>query len=160
MKKTISLILIAGLLAFLLFAQDNPAPRFTTTDLNGRTISNAQLQGKVSFINFWFPSCPGCVSEMPKIVKMSQDYRQQPDFQIIGISQPYDSLDSVKNYVQTRHIGFPIIYDEKHGLARAFNTQVYPTSVLTDKKGRIIKTFVGEPDFHALYGEINEELKK
>ena len=160
MKRLISIILIGGLLAFLLFGQSKPVPHFSSSDLDGRTVADTNLYGKISFINFWFPSCPGCVREMPKVVKMSQDYRQQPNFQVIGIAQPYDSLDNVKNYVQSRHIDFPIVYDRQHVIARAFGTQVYPTSVLIGKRGQILKTFVGEPDFDALYREINEELKK
>ena len=44
--------------------------------------------------------------------------------------------------------------------AQAFGTQVYPTSFLINKKGEILKTFVGEPDFAALYQEIDKELAK
>ena len=68
MKKliTIAAVAIIGvLLAIVLIPDNKPAPTFSLSDLQGKPVSNANLQGKVSFINFWFPSCPGCVSEMP-----------------------------------------------------------------------------------------------
>ena len=65
---------VAVLLGVVLWPKSQPAPEFSLPDLNGQTVSNADLQGKVTLINFWYPSCPGCVSEMPKLVKTAQDY--------------------------------------------------------------------------------------
>ena len=79
MKKLITIAAVAiigALLAFVLVPENKPAPAFSLSDLQGKPVSNADLQGKVSFINFWFPSCPGCVSEMPKVIKMSKDYHR------------------------------------------------------------------------------------
>ena len=70
MKKLITIAAVAiigALLAIVLIPDNKPAPAFSLSDLQGKPVSNADLQGKVSFINFWFPSCPGCVSEMPTI---------------------------------------------------------------------------------------------
>ncbi len=41
----------------------------------------------------------------------------------------------------------------------SFRHQAYPTSFFINK-GEILKTFVGEPDFAALYREIDKELEK
>ena len=152
MKKliTIAAVAIIGvLLAIVLIPDNKPAPTFSLSD----------LQGKVSFINFWFPSCPGCVSEMPKVIKMSKDY-QGKDFQVLGIAQPIDPLESVIQYVQEYGLPFTVMFDADKAAAQAFGTQVYPTSFLINKKGEILKTFVGEPDFAALYQEIDKELAK
>ena len=122
-------------------------------------MSDADLRGKVSFINFWFPSCPGCVSEMPKVIKMAKDY-QGKNFQVLGIAQPIDPPESVNQYVREYGLPFTVMFDGKKTAAQAFGTQVYPTSFLINKKGEILKTFVGEPDFAALYQEIDKELAK
>lgn len=162
MKKLITLAavaLVGALLAFVLIPGNKAAPAFSLTDLNGRSVTNANLQGKVTFINFWFPSCPGCVSEMPKVIKMAKDY-QGEDFQVLGISQPVDPIESVRQYTQTYGLPFAVMYDEGGVVGKAFGTQVYPTSVLINKKGEILKTFVGEPDFVQLYQEIDRELAK
>ena len=57
-------------------------------------------------------------------------------------------------------MNFPVAYDGGKTAATAFGTQVYPTSVLINKKGEVLKTFVGEPDFAELYRQIDEELAK
>ena len=162
MKKTVILaatLIVAALLAVVLWPKNQPAPAFTLPDLNGRTVSNADLQGKVTLINFWYPSCPGCVSEMPKLVQTAKDYAGK-DFQILAISEPYDPLESVKNYAASRGLPFAVMYDADGSTGKAFGTKVYPTSFFINKKGEILKTFVGEPDFAALYREIDKELEK
>lgn len=162
MKKLLPLaaiVLIGGLLTFLLLPKPQTAPAFSLADLHGNTISNSQLHGKVTFINFWFPSCPGCVSEMPKVIKMAHDY-QGKNFQVLGISQPFDPIESVRNYASSRQLPFTVMYDADGAVGKAFGTQVYPTSVLINQQGEIIKTFVGEPNFADLYREIDAELAK
>ncbi|UOO81890.1 TlpA family protein disulfide reductase [Uruburuella testudinis] len=162
MKKMLTLaaaVVVAALLAAVLWPKYHPAPEFSLPDLNGQTVSNADLQGKVTLINFWYPSCPGCVSEMPKLVQTAKDY-QDKDFQIIAISEPFDPLASVKNYVAERSLPFTVMYDAEGRAGKAFGTQVYPTSFFINKKGELLKTFVGEPDFGALYQEIDKELAK
>lgn len=163
MKK---LIVIAGacvaaaLLAFVLLPEKQAAPAFQAADLQGKTVSNADLQGKVTLLNFWFPSCPGCVSEMPKLIKTAYDH-QDKAFQIIGIAVPIDPLASVRNYAESRKLPFRIVFDGDKAVTRQFvRTEVYPTSILLDKQGNIVKTFVGEPDFDALYRQIADELAK
>ena len=154
-----AVLTVAALLAFILWPKNQPAATFSLLDLNGRTISNTNLLGKVTLINFWYPSCPGCVSEMPKLIKTAQDY-QGTDFQIIAISLPYDSIESVINYADERKLPFTVMYDVEGKTGKSFGVQVAPTSFFINKKGELLKTFVGEPDFAALYQEINRELAK
>lgn len=162
MKKILTAaaaLVTVGLLAFLLFPQNKPVPAFSLPNLNGKTVSNADLHGKVTLINFWYPSCPGCVSEMPKLMQTARDY-QGKDFQIIAISLPYDPLESVQNYVAQRALPFTVMYDKHGNTGKAFGVKVAPTSFFVNKKGELLKTFVGEPDFNALYKEIDSELAK
>ncbi|WP_274572530.1 peroxiredoxin [Neisseria leonii] len=163
MKKILiiaAVALIGGLLAYVLMPKYRPAPAFSLQSLQGKTVSNADLQGKVTFINFWFPSCPGCVSEMPKIIKMAGDYRNNPQFQILGIAQPVDPIESVHRYVAEYGLPFTVMYDPEAKAGKAFETYVYPTSFLVNKKGEILKTYVGEPDFNLVYREIDAALAK
>ena len=95
---------------------------------------------------------------------MARDY-QGKEFQILGIaeptSNPADSLDGVKNYVAKQGIPFEVMFDGDKAVAKKFlKTELYPTSVLLNKKGEVLKTFVGEPDFAALYRVVDDEMAK
>lgn len=147
MKKILTLLVVAtigALLTFVLIPSNKAAPDFALPDLQGKTITNADLKGKVTLINFWFPSCPGCVSEMPKIIKTAQDY-QGKNFQVLGIAQPIDPIESVHQYVKEYGLPFTVMYDADKTAAKAFGTQVYPTSVLIDKNGNILKPTLANP---------------
>lgn len=167
MKKILPilvLIAVIGLGVFTLMPKNQSAPAFQIQDLQGKTVGNADLQNRVTLINFWFPTCPGCVSEMPKLIKMAHDY-QGKDFQILGIavptSNPADSLDGVKSYAAKAQIPFTVMFDADKSTVKQFvKTELYPTSVLIDKNGKIVKTFVGEPDFGQLYQQVDAELAK
>ncbi len=65
----------------------DPAPvaDFTVTDLNGRTISSADLRGKVVLVNFWATWCPPCRAEIPDLIKLQDKYRDQ--LVVLGISE-------------------------------------------------------------------------
>lgn len=148
-------VLVAALFAVLLWPSAPKAAAFALTDLQGQTLDQQRLQGKVTLINFWYPSCPGCVSEMPKIIALAHDYAQQPDFQVLGIALPYDPESSVRQYVRTRNISFQVAIDGSGQMAKAYDVAVAPTSFLVNKQGAVVKTYVGEPDFAVLRNQID-----
>lgn len=162
MKKWFGALLalvMAGLVAMILLDDGRAAaPSFRVNNLQGSVVDNSRLQNKVTLLNFWYPSCPGCVSEMPKLVKMAQDY-QGKDFQILAVAVPIDPLASVQTYVQQRALPFEVMFDADKAVTRAFvKKELYPTSLLIDKQGKIVQTFVGEPNFPNLYQTVNAEL--
>ena len=156
MKKHIGTLLLLAVLAaagyILLSPKRQIAPDFALPNLQGQTVNHITLQGKVTLINFWFPSCPACATEMPKLIRMHQDY-QGKNFQIIAISisVPSDPLPVVQTYAQTHRLPFTVLHDAQGRTQQAYQVIAAPTSFLVDKNGRIAKTYVGEPDFAEVY---------
>ena len=163
MKKTamwLVLLVLAALLALVLWPRAEAAPDFALKDLHGNSLTQQNLHGKVTFINFWYPSCPGCVSEMPKLIKMAHDYQSKPDFQLIGIALPYDPESSVRNYVESRQIPFTVAIDTDGKVGKSYQVQLAPMSFLVDQNGKVHKTYLGEPDFGELYRQVDGLLAK
>lgn len=48
---------------------------------------------------------------MPLVIKMAHDYQSRPDFQVIGISLPFDPLPAVQTYAAEKGMNFTVAYD-------------------------------------------------
>mgnify|MGYP003602880388 CR=1 FL=1 len=150
---------VCALVAFALFANQRPqAAAFSLPDLNQQTVSNQQLQGKVTLINFWYPSCPGCVIEMPKLVSTQHKFANS-HYQTIAISLPFNTEAEVRAYVQAQQLPFTIAIDKTGAVGEAYKVQLAPNSFLVDKNGKVVKAYLGEPDWDELHRLIAQELQ-
>ena len=65
----------------------------------------------------------------------------------------------VVNFVETRKLPFLVTMDLDGSIARSFgDVQLTPTSVLINKRGEVVKRYVGEPDFAELHALVDELL--
>lgn len=161
MRKFFSVIffLFIVLILYNFFIYKKPIPIFEAVDLNQNVISANSLKNKVILINFWYPSCPGCFKEMPKLNDLYTKYKNS-DFKLIGISANYNSLDQVKEYIKLRGINFDIIYDKENLLLNKFEVNVVPTIFLVSKKGYIYNSYIGSSDSETLEKNIQYLLNK
>lgn len=152
----------AVLIAVVYFAaprpQAAPASRFVLLD--GSMQTEAVLQGKVTLVNFWATSCTTCVAEMPELVATHQKYQAQ-GFQTLAVAMQYDPPAYVAHFAQTRQLPFAVALDNTGELARHWgDVRLTPTTYLVNKKGEIVKRFVGTPDFAALHLLIEKLLSE
>lgn len=137
---------------------DAPASRFVLLD--GSTTTTADLKGKVTLVNFWATTCVTCVKEMPSIVSTHEKFKGK-GYETIAVAMSYDQPAWVLNYAQTRQLPFKVALDNTGEIAKSWgDVKLTPTTYLVDKQGRIVKRFVGEPDFAALHKLIEELLAK
>lgn len=139
---------------------DQRAPESTFILLDGSRLSASQLQGKVSLINFWATSCTTCVAEMPDLAATHAKY-QSRGYETIAVAMQYDPPSYVVNFAQTRQLPFKVAIDNTGALARDWgDVKLTPTTFLVDKQGRIVKRYVGTPDFKELHALIEKLLNK
>lgn len=155
-----SIIVAVALGGWALLDQKNAAPAVSATTLEGKTLSLADLKGKVVLVNFWATSCTTCMAEMPKLVAMQQKYATQ-GYQTLAVAMDYDPADYVKTYVEKTRLPFIVAHDRKGDIAKAFGgIRLTPTSMLIDKQGRIVQTYLGEPDFEKFQALVEKLLKE
>ena len=71
----------------------------------------------------------------------------------------YDPPSYVVNYSETRKLPFKVAIDNTGDIARAWgDVQFTPTTYLVNRRGEIVKRYVGEPDFTALHQLIEKLL--
>lgn len=157
---TFSVVLAAALAGWTLLDRKPTAPAVSATTLEGKTLTLADLKGKVVLVNFWATSCTTCMAEMPKLVAMQQKYAAQ-GYETLAVAMDYDPADYVKTYVNKTHLPFIVAHDSKGDIAKAFGgIRLTPTSMLIDKQGHIVQTYLGEPDFEKFQGLVEKLLKE
>lgn len=135
-----------------------PAPESSFVLMDGSKQTTADLRGKVVLVNFWATSCTTCVAEMPKLVSTYEKYRTR-GFETVAVAMSYDPPSYVVNFTETRKLPFKVAFDNTGALATAWgDVRLTPTTYLVDKRGEIVKRYVGEPDFADLHRLIEELL--
>lgn len=110
----------------------------------------ADLRGKVTLVNFWATSCASCLEEMPRLVATHNKYHAR-GFETLAVAMSYDPPSYVVNYAQTRKLPFDVAIDNTGAAARVWGpVQFTPSTFVVDRRGRIVKQFVGAPDFTEL----------
>ena len=151
-------LLAGGTLTYYVAASSAPAPNASYVLLDGSKRTTADLKGRVTLVNFWATSCVTCVAEMPKIVATYEKYHHQ-GFDTLAVAMQYDPPSYVVNYVETRKLPFQIAIDNTGAVAKAWgDVQLTPTTFIVNKRGEIVKRYVGEPDFSALHRLIEKLL--
>lgn len=111
-------------------------PVFKATSLDGQTIEEKGLVGKVSIINFWFKYCKPCVAEMDELCILQQKFIENPAFQFISFTS--DSSDDAKESVEKLQLSFPVYPISRNECYRLNFNQGFPTTIIVDKVGKIV----------------------
>ncbi|MDA0872677.1 MAG: TlpA disulfide reductase family protein [Proteobacteria bacterium] len=145
---------------FLLSVQKEKVAEIQMTTIEGNNISTNNLLGKVYLINFWATDCPGCIKEMPHLIKTYNKYKDN-NFEILAISMHYDPPSRVMSYAQKNSLPFPVIMDIKKDIIKHFKkVKLTPTSILVNHEGKIVNTIIGEIEFKEFNQTVEALLKK
>ena len=154
---------LAGLTALALTAAlagcaQDVAPESTFVLLDGSRQTTADMKGKVTLVNFWATSCTTCVAEMPQIVATYDKYKAK-GYDTLAVAMQYDPPSYVVNFAETRKLPFKVAIDNTGAVAQAWgDVKLTPTTFVVNKKGEIVKRYVGAPNFDELHKLIEKLL--
>lgn len=143
---------------YLALGTRDAAPAVEYVLLDGTRQNFADLRGKVVLVNFWATSCVTCVKEMPEMVATYQKYRDR-GLDFVAVAMSYDPPAYVANFTESRKLPFKVAIDNTGQVAREFgDVKLTPTTFVLDKRGQIVKRYVGEPDFAQLHQLVEKLL--
>ena len=144
--------------ALLYSTSSSKAPEATFVLLDGSLRTANDFRGTVTLVNFWATSCATCVAEMPMIVRAHEKYRSR-GYETLAVAMSYDPPSYVVNFASTRKLPFAVALDNTGAAAKAWgDVKVTPTTFVVNKRGNIVKRYVGKPNFDELDKLIEELL--
>jgi peroxiredoxin len=134
------------------------APNSNFVLLDASTATTESFKGKVTLVNFWATSCTTCVAEMPKLTATYNKYNAR-GYEMVAVAMQYDPPSYVVNFAETRKLPFKVAIDNTGAIAKAWgDVKLTPTTYLVNKKGEIVKRYVGEPEAAELHALIEKLL--
>jgi peroxiredoxin len=131
------------------------APDFKMTKLNRESVSLTDLRGHPVFINFWSPTCPPCVAELP-MIQATHEKWQDKGVVVLPVSL-LGTSSQIADYLESRNLSLPSLVDDAGGAFKAYQIQYVPTSYFIDTDGVIRDIVIGA--FSSIV-QIEEKLAK
>jgi thiol-disulfide isomerase/thioredoxin len=122
---------------------DKPLPPFKVVTVSDRkALTNANLSGKVTILEFWATWCPACRAAIPRINQWAPAHAK---VQVIGITDENEEL--VKEFLKTEKMNYTIAIDAEQNLQTALQVGSIPTFLLVDSKGVVRDIALGAGDY-------------
>jgi peroxiredoxin len=117
-----------------------PAPDFTTQNLNGQTVKLSQFLGQTVILTLSKTWCLDCKKQIPLL---NQTYETHTGLVIldVDIKEP-ESL--VRKYAEETRITYPVLLDEQGEIKKLYQVSGYPTNFIIDSEGIIRFKIIGE----------------
>ncbi|MEI6896586.1 MAG: TlpA disulfide reductase family protein [Psychromonas sp.] len=116
------------------------APPLMGQGINNHTaIALKDYLGKVVLIDFWASWCAPCRRALPELNSLRNKYK---NFEVLAINLDKNSEDA-KYFLKQYPVQYPILINVPVSQINAYQIEGLPVSYLIDKKGKIIKRFVG-----------------
>lgn len=135
------------------------APDFALNSSTGRNMRLSELRGEVVLINFWATWCGPCRQEMPQLGRLYEQYRAA-GFTLLGVNID-DNRANAEAVVKKLGLHFPTLFDSDKRVARLYDVDTMPATLLIDRDGRVRYVHRGYRDGYELkYQEQIRELLK
>jgi len=117
-----------------------PSKPLDVIDQYGNHITDQDIKGKITVIDFWFTGCGICFSEFPEIQRLYDAYKNNPSVFILAINKPIkkDTVGQAFAMIEERNYTFPTLIPINEELPEIFGVKEYPTIIIMDQAGTAI----------------------
>ena len=129
---------------------------FTATDLKGAEFNAADLLGDVVWLDFWETWCGPCLKAFPVLNELRGQF-QDRGFEVLGVTNHSGTVEDVGKVLAKFQHDYPIVVGDGE-LAERFDVIGYPTYFLVNRKGEVVKQYVGE--IQGLIQEVRADIEE
>jgi thiol-disulfide isomerase/thioredoxin len=150
-----------------LIGQDAPALGDISAWVNGASVSEQQLRGKVVLLDFWAVWCVPCVEALPELRAWHEEFAGR-GLVTIGVTGYYNYLhdesagrprrsddhaspdrerEMLAKFARQQRIPYPLAIEEGSSVSGKFKVEALPQIILIDRRGKVRSIRVGNrPD--------------
>ncbi len=133
-------------------------PAFQLQTIDGTTISNKDLAGKITLINVWATWCHSCIEEIPELNSLQEKYKLDSSILFLALSD--ESNEKVIKFLDRKPFYFTHCANSEL-LSDALQTRLvktYPQISIIGKDFSIKYSYTGE--LSNLVGTLQKEIDK
>jgi thiol-disulfide isomerase/thioredoxin len=147
-------------------SMDQPLPHVVLPDIGNDWIDLSTYKGKVVLISFWTTWCPGCVDEIPGLIRLQREFGAK-GFTVVAIAVDDQGEESVESFVRTRRfrvngasipIDYPVLLGSDEVSRKLGFEGGLPAGVLVNRDGKEVKIIRGVVSEAALSKAIRKLL--
>jgi thiol-disulfide isomerase/thioredoxin len=134
-----------------------PAADFALRSMKGPSVRLSEHLGEVVVINFWATWCGPCRQEMPLLDELYGKY-QLAGLILLSVNIDENAEPAIE-MAQTLKVSYPVLFDARKEVSRAYEVSAMPVTVLVDRAGVVRYVSEGyKPGYEKRYTEKLREL--
>lgn len=146
---------------------DQPLPHAVLSAIGGDWVDLSAFKGQVVYISFFATWCPGCVDEVPDLIRLQEEFKDK-GFTVVAIAVNDEGEESLESFVKKRvltvngnsvPINFPVLLGSIETAQKLGFEGGLPAGVLVTRDGREVKVVRGVVSEAALSKAIRKLIK-
>lgn len=137
-----------------------PAPAISLVRMDGKSVDSAQLKGHVTVLYFWATWCPPCWQEFPRLERLYEWYRGDPEvvFMAVANQGDGDTPRRVQAFFEYGGNHIPVAFDPGGAAAARLRLRVYPSLLIIDRNWHVRLIQVGFDGSEHLVQNLSREI--